>query len=178
MTQYEKLPLVNINEEKLFTRNQSLPELVYLDDPASLVMRDFNIESAHVISAQTPINTALKEMKIHDTHVLLITDEAHHLLGVISSEDILGEKPIKIIQSRRIDRSQIYVEMVMQTTDQIILLEASTITSAKIGNIVSTLREHDHEYALVVYKNEKNKHFEVSGLFNISQISKQLHKKI
>ncbi len=175
MTQYNTLPALNLNQSKLYTRSQLLPEIVHLEDPAHLVMLDFRIEGPNLILASESIDDALKEMKIHSTHILLVADKDNNLLGIISSADILGEKPITIIQSRRIERQQVTVNMVMQTTDRILLLDSNLIQTAKVGNIVNTLKHHQHEYALVIYHNDNKNKFETSGLFDISQISKKLH---
>jgi CBS-domain-containing membrane protein len=178
MTQYNELDTLNIDQEKLFTRSQSLPELVHLDDPAQLVMHDFNIQGPDLILAKESIDDALKEMQIHNTHILLVTNSDNSLIGIISSTDILGEKPITIIESRRIERQQITVSMIMQTIDQILLIDSDLIRSTKVGNIVNTLKRHQSEYALAVYHNDNKKQLETSGLFDISQISKQLHSKV
>jgi CBS-domain-containing membrane protein len=173
--QYLPLSTLDLQNEPLHMRSQLLPELVHLEDPAWTVMRDFRIKGAFSIAPNESIDNALQEMKIQGIHVLLVTNTTNQILGIISIEDILGEKPIKIIQQRRIQRHKVEVKMVMSPTEKVILLDSQEIQSAKVGNIVSTLKETGHHYALVVHLHPEKQHYEISGLFNSSQISRQLH---
>ena len=178
MIQYQPLNTLQLNPKSLSIRCQRLPELVHLEDPAWSVMRDFRVESPTLIRPHESIDNALMEMKIQGTHILLTTDTKGNLHGIISTEDILGKKPITITQSRRIERQQITIEMIMSPINEILFIDTATVQSSKVGNIVNTLKKHNKHYALVVHQPEGLSDYQITGLFSTSQISKQLHMEI
>jgi hypothetical protein len=177
MIKYEVLPTTDLVSEKISLPSQHLPELVHLTDPAFQVMIDFNQESPNTISPDASIEYAFTEMKQKDVHILLVADKEHHVIGLVSSEDILGEKPIKLIQQRRIERSQVLIKMVMTPLSQIPAFDVADIEHSRVGNIVKTLQTLHAHYAFVI-KTEYNEHQVAAGLFNLAQISKQLHVEI
>lgn len=179
MAKYETLPVTKIDAltAKLPTHT-SLPELVHLDDPALAVMVDFNLFPIGTVDEGESIDHALNKMKIDGVHLLLATNNQNCVVGVVSTEDILGEKPITILQERRIDRQQICVSMIMTEASDIIAFDFDVIKNAKVGHIVNTLKSRQQHYALVTSSNIDQNHQIIRGLFNTSQISKQLHMDV
>lgn len=176
MAKYEILPTIELDPETAQLRSQTLPELVHLDDPATLVMTDFRLTIPHIIHESEPMDEALHEMKEKSVHWLLVVDKENHIIGLIGSDDILGEKPIKLIQERRISREQVLVNMTMEPLDQVTAFDLENIKHARVGNIVNTMQELRVHYALVVKAGEDGN--TVVGIFNTSQISRQLHQEI
>lgn len=177
MIKFEPIQLVKLVTDKAILPSYKLPEIVHLDDPASSVMHDFTIIPPQTIITTKNIDDALNDMKTKGIHTLLVTNEhSSQLKGIIASEDILGEKPIKIMQNNRIDRNKIKVDMVMASIKNIIAFDLQSVEEARVGNIVTTLKAHSQHYALVI-ENENNQHI-IRGLFNTSQISRQLHHEI
>jgi len=178
MAKYEILPTVEIQPSKAkLAIHSALPELVHLDDPALSVMIDFKLFPAQTIHPEESIDDALNKMKIEGIHLLLITKPDNSVVGIVASEDILGEKPITILQERRIQRSQIKVSMIMTPSNDIIAFDHAIVQEMKVGNIVNTLKAFQQHYALVV-KSETDNTQSIRGVFNTSQISKQLHMDI
>lgn len=175
MAKYESLPTTTINADHTTLPSHDLPELVYLDDPATAVMLDFTHTPPHIISPNKSMDEALNEMKATGAHLLLAVGPNGHLKGIISSEDILGEKPITLIQEKRISRDKIKVEMLMRPAENIFALNIETIVDARVGHIVKTLTEHNRQYALVVSNSKNSDKTMIRGLFTLSQISKLLH---
>lgn len=175
MAKYESLPTITISPEQTILPSHDLPELVRLDDPATSVMTDFTHTPPHVISPDKSMDEALNEMKITGVHLLLVTDAAGHLQGIISSEDVLGEKPIKLIQEKRITRENVTVQMLMIPVDSIIAFHIESIDSARVGHIVKALADHKRLYALVTGHSKASDKTLIRGLFTAAQISKQLH---
>lgn len=178
MIKYELLPTMSLQKTGVKLRSQVLPELVHLEDPAFSVMTDFSLSTPISIGPEESMDEALNEMKVKGVHLLLVVNNNKDIVGLISSEDILGEKPIKIIQENRISRSQILVKMVMVPINKTAAFDIETVQHARVGNIVQTLQSLSTHYALVVQTNENNGEQIIRGLFNTSQISKQLHTNI
>ncbi len=180
MAKYETLSTFPLSDNNTILRSTQLPEIVHLDDPAFAVMKDFRQQKPHTVTPDTSMDDALNEMKINGVHLLLVEGKNQHILGVIATEDVLGEKPIKIIQERRIPRHQILVKMIMTKISEVGAFTLNSIRYAKVGNIVNTLKETRLHYALVVDDGdgEEDVQHSLCGIFTTSQISRQLHTDI
>ncbi len=176
MAKYEKLSTTQLSETETVLRSTKIPELVHLDDAAFLVMTDFNQTKPRTTAPKESMDDALNDMKVQGVHLLLVKDEDGLIEGVIASEDILGEKPIQIIQERRIPRAQITVKMIMTPLSHIAALDIKSIQHAKVGNIVETLKALNQHYVLVFERNEDETL--LRGIFTTSQISRQLHQDV
>lgn len=176
MAKYEILKTVTLSPSHAYLRSEREPQVVHLDDPALAVMTDFTQQHPHTISPDEPMDNALNEMKLHGVHLLLV-EKNESIIGVISSEDILGEVPITIIQERRIKRSQVLVKMIMTGINKIAAFNYKDIERAKVGNIVVTLKSLRTHYALVTSDEENNQQL-LRGIFTTSHVSRQLHKHI
>lgn len=175
MAKYEALPTTPILHNETMLQTQKLPELVYMDDPAMFVMTDFTKTPPHVIDPAETLDHAINEMEVNDVHLLIVLNEKDYFQGVVSSEDVWGEKPIQLIQERRIHRDQVTVKMIMVPYTDVIALDFNMLGNARVGNIVKTLTENKQHYALAVSpEKEKSVHM-IRGIFTISQICKQLH---
>src|SRR5262245_56719382 len=88
-----------------------LPEVTHIQDPALSVMLNFKYQAPPIISAHKSLEEAQTEMRLYYLPVLIVTDSSKNAIGIITAEDILGEKPVKISQEKRIPHSEIEVEM-------------------------------------------------------------------
>jgi len=176
MAKYETLPTTTLNPNQTVLHTTKLPELVHLDDPCYLVMTDFNQMKPHTVLHSESMDDALNEMKVQGVHLLLVKDEEGLIIGVIASEDIMGEKPILILQERRLPRKDILVKMLMTPIQKIPALNIESLQHAKVGNVVTTLKAINQHYLLVFEKNDDEEM--LRGIFTTSQISRQLHKDV
>ena len=172
MIDYELIPVCSMPTCVRVTSTE-LPEVVHLDDPAVFVMIDYNFRSPDSLNENVSMDDALSDMKFRGVHVMLVVNDAHCVVGVLSRDDLLGEKPITLIQTRRIERSQVVVSMLMTPVEQVPFFNIDDIKLARVGNMVSTLRSIKRHDALVI--NQQGDNPTICGLFHVSQINKQLH---
>lgn len=177
MPSYVDLPTLPLPTENRLLQPEKLPELVHLEDPALFVMIDFKRVRPPVINANERIDDALNEMKVKGVHWLLVLDKDERVIGFIASEDILGERPIKLMQQRHFARQDILVKMVMTGAADMMAIDFSHLKHAKVAHIINTLMHAQKHYALIV-ENRANGPVDVRGLFSSSQISRQLHRDI
>jgi len=178
MIKYEILPTLAITPNAASLRPKStMPELVHFEDPALAVMHDFSVTAPCTIGPNEPIDGALNEMKVAGVHLLLVIED-NHIIGVISSEDILGEKPIRFIQHARVEREKVVVKHIMVPLEQIAAFNIEDVEPARVGNIVTTLKTLSKHYALVLRTEENSDRQWIRGIFTTSQISRQLHMDI
>lgn len=178
MAKYEALPTTTIQTNSTMLNANELPELVHMDDPAMSILIDFTKTPPYIIKPNETLDHAINEIEINQTHLLLVINNDGFFEGIISSEDVWGEKPIKLIQERRIHRDQVTVKMIMTPLSEITALDFGVIQSAKIGNIVKTLSLHKQYYVLVTSSSTNQQAPIIRGIFTAIQISKQLHTDI
>ena len=93
--------------------SQVLPERVTLEDPALHVMTDLKNISVVTVRAKTPMEKAHAKMKRYGVRTLLVLDESDHTLGILTTTDILGEKPMRFLQHMGGTHADILVRDIM-----------------------------------------------------------------
>lgn len=177
MASYEIIPTMKLSfHNELTSPGKHLPELVHLNDDAKSVFIDFSKVMPATITANTTIDTAIQEMKQRQQTMLLI-EEKGQVIGLISIEDLVSERPIRLMQERDLSRSELTVNLLMTPYNEILVMEITSLRHAKVGHIISTIKTHATYYILVVKKQKNGKHL-IKGLFSASQIVKQLHTDI
>ena len=153
-------------------RPEQPPELVHFHDSAMQVFTDFTRVYPVTITADRTIDYALHKMKNSGVRLLLVVNKKHHMIGLISAYQIMGDDPVRLAEDKQLDHSQITVAMLMQPQSDIKVLELSHLRDARVGHIVATLHQLEQKHMIVVDQGK------VSGLFSANQISRQLGRKI
>ncbi|HET8744476.1 MAG TPA: CBS domain-containing protein [Ramlibacter sp.] len=155
----------------------SRPELgqegVTLDSPALLVMTDLRRVAAAVISPQETMDRAHAFMVQRGVRMLLALDERQVLAGIITTNDILGEKPVAVAEERRIRHGEILVADVMTPAERLEAFDLRVVQSAHVGQVVASLQRARRHHAIVVQGGADGAR-EVRGIFSLSQIARQL----
>jgi CBS domain-containing protein len=152
---------------------QVLPEKVTLDDPALNVMTDLKRVSVITVRAKTPMEKAHEKMQRYGVRTLLVLDETDKVLGLLTTSDILGEKPMRFLQHHGGTHSDILVRDIMTPQRELEVLNLQDITVAKVGHILSTLKAAGRQHAMVVEDNV-NATQAICGIFSATQIARQL----
>ncbi len=155
----------------------TLADFVHLDDSAMRVMLDYQQVPPRLIAGSDSVDLAWHEMQVHELPFLLVHDQAQQIIGIIGSEDILGEQPVKMVQQRRIKRDQLLVNGLMLSLKQIPMISIPTLEHAKVGHIIETLKAYHRHYAIVVEPKDAGC-ARLRGVFCASQIGRQLHQNI
>jgi CBS domain-containing protein len=126
------------------------PEVIHLDNPALHVMTDFRYVVPQTVSPEVQIDVTLERMKKGGVRLLLVTDTADEIVGLVTANDIMGDKPVRLVQEQRVSREQIRVEQVMQTLGEVSVLDMRSVDGAQVGHIVETLHGLKLQHILVV----------------------------
>jgi CBS-domain-containing membrane protein len=107
---------------------------------------------------------------------LFVVDDARRVSGIITSTDILGEKPLQFMQERNVRHGEIAVRDVMTSADRLEILELRDVELARVGDIVATLKVAGRQHALVVETIDEAMPAQksVCGIFSLTQIARQL----
>ncbi len=176
MTNIEYTPITSAKLEKgaSFHRTERIFDLIKLDDPASAVMTDLKKVSAVTIAEKAPIDAANARMKHRGVRLLLVVDDADTVVGLITSTDTHGAKPIQHIQKHGGTYRDILVQDIMTTQDKLEVICMDDINRCRVGNIVATLKQAGRSHALVVDRHEKENKQVIRGIISASQIARQL----
>jgi len=151
----------------------ALPEKVSLDDPALSVMTDLERVSAVLIRPDDSIDEANRRMIQRGVRLLLVVDESRAVAGLITANDILGEKPLQAITQRGGRRQDLVVRDIMTPQHQLEVLDIRDVGHAHVGHVVATLKESVRQHAIVVDHGADGRQ-RVRGLFSLTQIARQL----
>lgn len=80
---------------------------------------------------------------------LLVLDPAGTLMGILTANDILGEKPMRFAHENHLKREEVLVRHVMTPLRGSIPMLFDAVLHAKVGNVVATLLECGRHHLLV-----------------------------
>ena len=153
------------------------PSAVTADSPALDVMTDLSRVPAATIVAESSLEEANQSMLMRGVRLLLVVGTNKHIIGVVTSVDILGEKPVLVARKRETKRIDLGVADVMVAVDKMEALSIQEVRKASVGDIVATLKADGRAHALVVGQGQNGGQCLV-GIFSASQIARQLGVQI
>lgn len=150
------------------------PEGVRIDSPALSVMTDLRQIPAATIDLDAPVDAANRFMIRRGVRLLLVSDDERQVLGLITSNDVLGEKAVQFALERGIKRQEIRVRDIMIPYERLEVLHYDDLIHAEVGHVVTTLQRAGRQHALVTDMDADGKTETVRGIFSASQIARQL----
>jgi len=175
MTQPATLPLHRLpGPVGCFEPRQEFTAQVSDSSPALLVMTDLRQQVAFSIEPNASVDRALQRMKTVGVRLLFVVNPEKDVVGLITSTDILGEKPLKFRQELQLRHDEVMVRDIMTPQAQLEALNMGDVLRASVGDIVATLRSVGRRHALVLDEDPGNGRPAIRGIFSASQIGKQL----
>lgn len=169
------LPTIELGNGTKFHRPEA-PEFEPLQptDPAIKAMTDLKKVPARIIYPKSTIDAANEKMIANNVRLLFVVNYSDQIIGIITAQDILGEKPLQYAQENNIKRSDILVKDIMTPAKNIQVLDIKTLSQATVADIIETLRHKKTQHILVVDYEEPNNEKIVRGIFSLNQIARQL----
>jgi signal-transduction protein with cAMP-binding, CBS, and nucleotidyltransferase domain len=172
---YQPLSLHRLEPGAGYFQPQQQPlEYVTLDHPAVAAMTDLSQTSAFVTELSTPLVMARNIMMRRGIRLLLVCNDDDHVIGLITSHDLEGDKSQRILAKARLTWDDLIVADVMTLRLKVEVLRMQDVSKARIGDIVATLRQVNRQHALVIDSDPKTGKPAVRGIFSLSQIGLQL----
>jgi len=153
------------------------PPPVTADSPAERVMTDLSRVPSATIAADATLEEANQSMILRGVRLLLVAGPSRRIEGVITSADVLGEKPVLVAQNRRLKRNELRVADIMVPVSAMEALPVTEVRKTSVGSIVATLKTAGRAHALVVGDGDDGKQT-LLGVFSASQIARQLGVQI
>ena len=144
------------------------------DSPAIEAMTDFSRVPAITVSANASIGEANARMISRGVRLLMVSGVDEQVLGLISARDILGEKPLQLLQARGGRREDLTVADLMVKIGAIDTLYLSEVMNARVGDIFNALKQLGRQHILVEDVDQASGRPRVRGIFSATQIGRQL----
>ena len=167
----------NVRTHKL-SQNATLCESgfnqVGADSPAIEAMTDFARINVVAISGDALVDDANARMISRGVRLLMVVGKDDAVLGLITARDILGEKPMQIVQARGIKRDELTVSDLMTPVESIDTLYLSEVLNARVADILAALKKVGRQHILVEDNDPATGLPRVRGLFSATHIGRLL----
>lgn len=172
---YQPLPLHRLDSgASYFHPRQSLPARVTAADPALMTMTDLSQVTAYTTELTTPLSKALDLMIRRGVRLLLVSNANRQIVGLITSRDIEGEKPGRILAKAGGAWEDLLVADIMTLKPKLEVLLMEDVSKARVGDIIATLRHVSRQHAMALDTDPRTGKPAVRGIFSLSQIGLQL----
>lgn len=149
------------------------PKSVTMESPALEIMTDLRHTHVAEIEPHATMELANIYMMQRSVRSLFVLNDDHLLQGVITASDILGDKPVRFIQERRVKYSEILVSDIMTPLDCLEAIPIEEIQHAKVGHVIASLRDAGRQHTLVIEEDVEGAPL-ICGILSLTQIEKQL----
>jgi CBS domain containing-hemolysin-like protein len=148
--------------------------LVRADSPAMCVMTDFKQVSVATIGPEATLGQANQTMISRGVRLLLVINRDEEVIGLITSRDTSGEKPIQMVQERGGKYADLLVRDLMCPRERIDLLDTRDVLTAKVGDIVATMKHFKRQHLMAGERDPISGKVRIRGVFSATQIGRQL----
>ena len=172
MHKYRSLPEQRLSGT-VFVARPAPPKSVTEESAALDAMTDLRYTHSALIEPQTSVDSAHAYMMQRGVRMLLVLSPERSLSGIITATDILGEKPLRFSQERRVKHSEILVSDIMTPLDKLGALPIADVKHAKVGEVIASLRDSGRQHTLVV-ETDAHGRTDICGIFSLTQIERQM----
>jgi CBS domain-containing protein len=175
MTQHRTLPLKAFNKDTIAFGPRNEPWQVDLMDPAATVMTDFRDHSLFKVDADENVDEALQQMKHAGLRAAFVMDkESGRVLGMITAYDIMGEKPLRYLQSvgftdHGVTHRDIRVGDIMEKVEDWTIAEMHQVVQATVQSVLEALQKSGRTH-LPVMETKEGSEPRLRGLFSSSKV--------
>lgn len=173
MRDYQPLTSISLAQSAACTLAQPAANPVTLDSPAIEVMTDLSKVAAVTIEPSALMLAANEYMISRAVRSLFVTAPDGHVIGLVTTSDVLGERPVRVGHARGVRRNELLVSDVMTPIDSIVAMRMEDVRAAKVGHVVASLKQAGRHHELVAEMRPKGL-AQVRGIFSASQIARQL----
>ncbi len=144
---------------------------VKLTDPATSIMTDFRERAFFKVEADEQIDEALKKMKHAGLRAAFVLDKQNdRLIGLITSYDIMGEKPLRYLQNSGFkEHKDILVSDIMEGLGEMVALDVHDVEKATVHSILEALQKCGRTH-LPVIEIKEGEPPHLRGLFSASKV--------
>lgn len=172
LEKYKTLSLTHLSEKPQAISPDRTNKDLNLEDSAISVLTDHRLEQTPSCELENSLEFAMQTMSKNNCNLLLVKDSEEKIIGLISSSDISGEKPIQYVKESGKKRCDLKVKHLMTPIEAIPSIDTKAALDASIGDVLNTLDSVGSEYILVSTM-EKDQ-LAIRGIFSARTIAKSL----
>lgn len=143
-----------------------------LDEPALTAMTDLTRVAAVTVGADELLDIAHERMLERRVRMLFAVDHTGLVVGLITSNDVLGEKPMQVVRSRGVRHDEIRVQDIMTPADAVEAIDIADLGGARVGDVVETMRRSGRQHALVMRRDAAGP--QICGVYSAADLSRRL----
>jgi len=140
--------------------------------PAMEAMTDLTRVTPAAIEPDASLHKAEERMKHAQVRLLFVQDADRELLGLVTLNDIHGERPVRVQRELGITHAEIRVRDIMTPLGRLETLSMHDVEDARVGDVILTLKRSGRQHALVVDRTREGA--VICGIFSATRISRQL----
>lgn len=168
------VPAANFTEGVLPRRSVSDGQFLDPDDLAIHAITDFTREHPVTVDEDRQIDAALEDMIRLGVRALLVVRE-QRIVGLITSYDIQGERPLQFLQTSTYRRHQeIRVGHIMTRWDNLLAVDWESIQSTRASDLLHVMEEAEMTHLLVIERSNKHASPIVRALVSRARLARQL----
>jgi len=148
---------------------------VELKDPARSVMTDFNERGIVTVQRKLQVDQALEVMKHAGVRsAFVLDDDRRRVRGLITAYDIMGEKPLRHLQSvgcthLTCSRDDVLVEDIMEPAEDWPVARLEDVAEATVGSMLDVFQRTGRTHIAVV-ESVEGKEPCLRGVFSAAKI--------
>ena len=147
---------------------------VTLDSPALDVMTDLTQVRAATTGPTTTLRQAEQIMIHQGVRMLFVVSEMPSLVGLITTTDLRGDRPMRAVQQRHARYEELCVADAMTPLSMLDAIDYEALKGARVSNLIATLKQHGRNHLLVIEAASGQAPERVRGVISRAQIERQL----
>ncbi len=160
---------------------QAQPQIlgaVTLTSPGLDVMTDLALVKASTIDPETTLSRAEQVMIHQGIRLLFVVSNFPCVEGLITASDLIGDKPMRLVNQRNIHHDDLCVADVMTELPQLDALDFDNLKSANVGQVIATFQKFGRKHLLVVQNATVTSPARIRGVISLTQLERQLGKTV
>lgn len=146
--------------------------------PGRAVMTDLTHVRAATIAPDMRLAEARQTMIHQGVRLLFVVSEMPCVDGLITSNDLEGERPTRIISARNAHYEDLTVADVMSPLSVLDAIDLEDLAHANVAQVIDTLKQLGRRHLIVVQKAGHGQGPRVRGVISLAQIERQLGQTI
>jgi CBS domain-containing protein len=172
------IPMRRFGDPTLPRRSILDGQPIELGDPAIYAITDFKRDYPMTVDAERQIDEALSDMIRLGVRALLVSKD-QRLVGLVTSYDIQGERPIQFLQGSNYSRHQdIRVVDVMTPWDELEALDWESVETARASDLLAVFEHTNLTHLLVIEVEKKTSRCTIRALASRARLLRQLGDRV
>jgi CBS domain containing-hemolysin-like protein len=142
------------------------------------VMTDLAVVRAATITPDILLDKAEQAMIQQGVRSLFVVSEYPCVDGLVTASDLLGEKPVRLMNQRKVHRNDLTITDVMTKLSELDALDYNELKDATVGDVVDTFKRVQHTHLLVVQSATVDGPARIRGVISVTQVERQLGRSV